>query len=435
MQACELKDKNVVVVGLGLTGQSCVEFLVANGAHVSAMDSRSALELKINIPIKLGEFDQEQLVQAELIIISPGVDPRHPAIQYAIAKGVEVIGDVELFARLNRVPVIAITGSNGKSTVTTLVFEIFKHAGKKTLMGGNIGTPVLELLDQPADFIVLELSSFQLETVRSLSPFIATILNVSDDHLDRHVTLENYQQVKQRVYANALHCIVNRDDSLTWSKLQDPVYTIGLSQNTPGFSWDKQSGQILHNGFAVLNTTHSQLVGSHNALNIQVAAACAMLAGIEMSCVQQTIDNFSGLSHRFETVLESNNVTWINDSKATNVGATLAAINSVVAKSSGNLILIAGGEGKGSDFTPLANAFKNSVSLLITLGVDGPKLAKLSDTSITVSTMLDAVKAAKQYSKPGDVVLLSPACASFDMFNNYQHRGDSFANAVLEVAA
>jgi UDP-N-acetylmuramoylalanine--D-glutamate ligase len=435
MKAMKLKNVNVVVVGLGLTGQSCVRFLVSKGANVIAMDSRSALQVDLSIPYFLGGFDSEKLKGAELILLSPGIDPKHKAIQEAVIAGVEIIGDVELFARFNRVPVIAITGSNGKSTVTTLVYEIFKAAGKQVLMGGNIGTPALELLDQKAEYIVLELSSFQLETIRSLNPLIATVLNVSDDHLDRHGCLEVYQQTKLAVYHNATHCIANRDDPLTWVEGQEAAYSMGLSPTKIGFSWNRASGQVLHNGVAIIETVNSQLTGSHNALNIQIAVACAMLTGISVECAQAVIDNFIGLSHRFETVLVANDVKWINDSKATNVGATLAAINSVRSELTGRLILIAGGESKGADFSPLAQVFEQYVSLLIAFGVDGNKLIKLKQDSVFVSSMKQAVETAKHYSMPGDVVLLSPACASFDMFKNYQDRGQCFAQSVREVAA
>lgn len=435
MKAMELKNVNAVVVGLGLTGQSCVRFLVSKGANVIAMDSRTSLQVDISTPYFLGEFDANKLKHADLILLSPGVDPKHKAIQEAVSAGVEIIGDVELFARFNRIPVVAITGSNGKSTVTTLVYEIFKAAGKKVLMGGNIGTPALELLDLQAEYIVLELSSFQLETIRSLDPLIATVLNVSDDHLDRHGSLEVYQQTKLAIYHNATHCIANRDDPLTWVEGQDLAYSMGLSQTEKGFSWDIDSGQILHNGSAIIETKDSQLTGSHNALNIQIAVACAMLTEIQLDCVQSVINNFVGLSHRFETVLVANDVKWINDSKATNVGATLAAINSVRSELVGRLILIAGGESKGADFTPLAPVFEHSVSLLIGFGVDGNKLTDLKPDSVFVNSMKEAVETAKHYSLPGDVVLLSPACASFDMFKNYQDRGQCFAQTVREVAA
>jgi UDP-N-acetylmuramoylalanine--D-glutamate ligase len=435
MKTMELKNVNAVVVGLGLTGQSCVRFLVSKGAKVTAMDSRTSLQLDIDTPYFLGDFDAEQLKNAELILLSPGIDPRHHAIQEATSAGVEIIGDVELFARFNRIPVIAITGSNGKSTVTTLVYEIFKAAGKQVLMGGNIGTPALELLDQDAEYIVLELSSFQLETIRSLTPFISTVLNVSDDHLDRHGSLEVYQQTKLAVYHHATHCIANRDDPLTWVEGQDAAYSMGLSQTQMGFSWNSVNGQILHNGTVIIETKNSQLTGSHNALNIQVAVACAMLAGIQLDCVQSVVNRFVGLSHRFETVLVANDVKWINDSKATNVGATLAAIKSVRSELVGRLILIAGGESKGADFTPLSSVLEQTVSLLIGFGVDGNKLTALKTNSVFVNSMKEAVETAKNYALPGDIVLLSPACASFDMFKNYQDRGQCFAKTVLEVAA
>ena len=435
MQKFTLVNKNIVVVGMGLTGQSCVRFLLTKGAKVMAMDSRSELTLSLDIPILLGELNVSKLLHADLIVLSPGVDLKTPAIEQAMDSGVPVIGDIELFAQFNTCPVIAITGSNGKSTVTHLVVEMCKAAGKKVLMGGNIGVPVLDLLEQSADVIVLELSSFQLETTCSLTPLVATVLNVTEDHLDRHGNLATYQKIKLSIYANSQFMVCNRDDVLSYPADINASISYGLSPSEVGFSWDKNQASILYDGKQFLDSKRCLLVGAHNMLNIQAAAALAKVLGIDDASIRQGAAQFGGLPHRCQTVSMFNNVRWINDSKATNIGATLAAINGLVSNIKGKLILIAGGEGKGADFSVMSECLSQSVGLLITFGKDGDKLACLHQNDVKVQSIQEAVLLAAKHSQAGDVVLLSPACASLDMFVNYQQRGDCFAQAVQGLAA
>lgn len=430
-----LVNKNVVVIGMGLTGQSVARFLLTKQAKVVAMDSRSELMLNLDIPLFLGELNPEKLSNSDLVVVSPGVNLANPAIQQAIAAGVQVIGDIELFAQFNTRPVIAITGSNGKSTVTQLVADMCAAGGKNVSMGGNIGLPALDLLEQSADGFVLELSSFQLETTYSLKPLVATVLNVTEDHLDRHGDMAIYQQLKLRVFNNCQFAVFNRDDLLAIPTNGQASMTYGMSPCEKGFSWDQDSACILFDNQKYLDSQACLLVGAHNMLNIQAAAALAKIFGIDDQSIQQAAQNFAGLPHRCQTVAVSNNVRWINDSKATNVGATLAAINGLAPQIQGRLILIAGGDGKGANFSSLAECFSQSVDLLITLGKDGDKIACLHANNIKVISIEAAVAAAHQYSLPGDMVLLSPACASLDMFDNYQQRGDCFAHAVKELAA
>jgi UDP-N-acetylmuramoylalanine--D-glutamate ligase len=435
VQKLTLANKNIVVVGMGLTGLSCVRFLLAKDANVIAMDSRNELTLSLDIPLFLGQFDVAKLIQADLIVLSPGVDLNTPAIQQAIESGVHVIGDIELFAQFNTCPVIAITGSNGKTTVTHLVTDMCKAAGKKVLMGGNVGVPALDLLGQAADIIVLELSSFQLETTDSLKPLVATVLNITEDHLDRHGDLATYQQIKLSVYKNSQFMVCNRDDILSYPINAKTTISYGLSKSSTGFSWDNDNSTILLDGKAFLDSKSCLLVGAHNMLNIQAAAALAKVYGIDDHSIRQGAQRFGGLPHRCQTVSMFNNVRWINDSKATNVGATLAAINGLVSHSTGKLILIAGGEGKGADFSIMGNCLTQSVGLLITLGKDGDKIACLHANNIKVQTIQEAVLVAAKHCQAGDIVLLSPACASLDMFVSYQQRGDLFIQAVQELAA
>lgn len=435
MQTPDLKNLNTVVVGLGLTGQACVRFLIQQGAKVTAMDSNVNAQVPVGAIAKLGEFDQQILCAADLVILSPGVNPNLPALQAAFANGTDVIGDVELFARFNQRPVIAITGSNGKSTVTCLVTEILNAAGKNAQMGGNIGTPVLELLASEADIFVLELSSFQLETLRSLTPVCATILNISEDHLDRHMSLAAYANAKQRIYHQAKYKVANRDDIKTWPKDYQSKTSFGLSYSPVGLSWDQQTKQILDHGQPLIGEQECGIFGLHNILNMQAAICCVKPFSVEKDTIKQVLANFKGLAHRFEVISEADNVRWINDSKATNIGATIAAIESLKNRSQGKLILIAGGDGKNANFTELQPILLASVDLLITLGKDGREIASLKPGSVEVSSMQEAVEFAHEIVESGDVVLLSPACASIDMFNNYQHRGDVFKQAVHKVAS
>ncbi|WJG08730.1 UDP-N-acetylmuramoyl-L-alanine--D-glutamate ligase [Aliiglaciecola sp. LCG003] len=433
MHKPDLQNKHVVVVGLGLTGQSCVRFLQSQGAKVTAMDTNPNKAMPEDVTLLTGEFDQGVLCSADMVVLSPGIDPRIGAVQGAISAGIEVIGDVELFARFNTIPVIAITGSNGKSTVTSLVAEILNCAGIKALMGGNIGTPVLELLHADAEYLVLELSSFQLETLSSLAPVSATILNVTEDHLDRHLTLANYSDAKQRIYHQAKYKIANRDDSQTWPQDYQPQLSFGLTQSDEGLSWDAQNNAILRNGLPLIVPVKSTLSGSHNMLNIQAAIACVLPLGIKVQAINLALGQFRGLSHRFELVSQFNHVRWINDSKATNVGATIAAIQSLANRSAGKLILIAGGDGKNADFTELQGTLLNDVDLVITLGKDGRTIAGLKPGSVEVASLEEAVAFAAKLVEKDDVVLLSPACASLDMFDNYQHRGEVFKQSVLAL--
>tara|TARA_R110000751_G_scaffold307911_1_gene435114 strand:- start:30974 stop:32236 length:1263 start_codon:yes stop_codon:yes gene_type:complete len=420
---------------MGLTGLSCVRFLLAKGANVIAMDSRNELTLKLDIPLILGELQVARLIQADLIVLSPGVDLYTPAIQKAVEAGVHVIGDIELFAQFNRAPVIAITGSNGKSTVTHLVVDMCKAAGKKVLMGGNIGVPALDLLEQEADLVVLELSSFQLETTYSLMPLAATVLNITEDHLDRHGDLSAYQRIKLSIYQSCQFKVYNRDDPLSYPDRLKVSLSYGLSPSNSGFSWDNENACILFDGKTFLDSKSCLLVGAHNMLNIQAAAALAKVFGIDDHSIRQGAQQFGGLPHRCQTVSMFNNVRWINDSKATNVGATLAAINGLVTNLEGKLILIAGGEGKGADFSVLKDCLTQFVGLVITLGKDGDKIAVLHSNNVKVQTIEEAVLVAAKHSQSGDIVLLSPACASLDMFVSYQQRGDCFAQAVQELTA
>ncbi|MBT1446507.1 UDP-N-acetylmuramoyl-L-alanine--D-glutamate ligase [Shewanella sp. JM162201] len=434
------KPHSHVVLGLGATGLSVVRFLSRKGIVPLVMDSRRqppgmdvlAKEFP-DVPLVTGGFDCRCLVQAQQIIISPGIAVDTPEVRAALDMGIEVIGDVELFAREiadRPACVLAITGSNGKSTVTTLVGEMAKADGKAVAVGGNIGVPALDLLLEPAELYVLELSSFQLETTHSLNCIAATCLNISEDHMDRYADLEAYRQAKMRLYPQSKISVYNRDDDAT--KPNDPCHCTTFGLGIPeGDDWGLMDGKVYHGSSEIMTLLDVALIGAHNHANLLAAMALCEAAGVSREAMVRVAREFTGLSHRCELVANHDNIAWVNDSKATNVGATVAALNGL-RDHLGDIILIAGGDGKGADFEPLREAL-NAVTHLITLGRDGDKIAALKDGAIKVSTMAEAVDKAKALANPGDIVLLSPACASLDMYSNFMARGADFRANVERV--
>ncbi|GAB2522510.1 UDP-N-acetylmuramoyl-L-alanine--D-glutamate ligase [Microbulbifer agarilyticus] len=441
-----------VVIGLGATGQSVVRFLLRQGISPVAVDSREAPpaleQFRAEYPdvaVECGPLSPETLRAASEIIVSPGVGVAEPAIAAAMAEGVPVVGDIELFARaLNdlevRPKIIAITGSNGKSTVTTLMGEMVSAAGASVEVGGNIGVPVLDLLAQcesnMPDVFVLELSSFQLETTYSLAPDVATILNMSADHMDRYPSMAAYHQAKQRVYRHAQQLVINRADPLTRGPLgKDRVeWSFGLDRpdlRQFGIIRDG-AGQWLAQGTEkLLRTDEMAMVGSHNIANALAALALGNAIDLDMPAMLQVLCHFTGLAHRCERVGDADGVVFVNDSKGTNVGATRAALDGL-ADGEHKIVLIAGGDGKGADFSPLGEAV-SALRGLVTIGVDGSKIASVfadGVPQVAASDMADAVRKARSMAQSGDFVLLSPACASFDMYRNFEARGEAFRRAV-----
>ena len=434
------KPYSHIVLGLGATGLSVVRYLCTQGVVPLVMDSRltppseSVLAKEYpNVDLITGEFDAGVLIQAEQIIISPGIALSTPAIAHAIKAGVEVVGDVKLFARaLNHQAacVIGITGSNGKTTVTTLVAEMARAAGMSYCVGGNIGIPVLDLLIEPVDLYILELSSFQLETTHSLRCIAATCLNISEDHMDRYSSIEAYRQVKLSLYAQSKAAFFNRNDILTFANKWGDLNSFGLDK-PQGDNWGLKEGYVVKGDTPIIPVSDFALVGKHNQANIIAAMALADRAGIEYGAMKQVAKTFLGVTHRCEQVGFINGVRYINDSKATNVGATLAALEGLVSLD-GHVILIAGGEGKGADFTPLSKGLAR-VKSLITLGRDGDEIGRLKAGYHSCSSMQEAVTKASELAQPGDIVLLSPACASLDMYENFMARGDDFKERVLNL--
>lgn len=438
----EQQSLPVLVVGLGLTGWSVVRYLQQRGAQVVVTDSRQnppyLQQLKTTYPeISFRHALQpEQIAQYQAVIASPGI----------AINGANVKGDIELFAQAAMAPIIAITGSNGKSTVTMLVTEMLGAGGYVALPGGNIGTPALDLLAQPIpDFYVLELSSFQLETTQSLRAKSAVVLNLSQDHMDRYQSLPAYANAKLGIYKNATAIVINRDDTelaLLYTRIYKKAgvatparLSFGLDQPTAsnfGIRVDKGRAFFAHADKLLAAVDDLLLQGAQNQLNVLAAMALISAAGVGLSAaIVQAAMRYPGLPHRCELVARHNQVSWINDSKGTNVGATLAAIHGITSP----LVLIAGGQGKGADFSPLKAALRGNARLVVLIGDDAQKIAQALGDSVEImraQSLQQAIAVAVARSQPGDSVLFSPACASFDMFENYRHRGDVFRQLVKQ---
>jgi len=436
----DYQGKKVVIIGLGLTGLSCVDFFLARGVTPRVMDTRAVppgLEkLPADVERWLGSLNNDWLLDADLIVASPGMALAHPSLMAAAAAGVEIIGDIELFCREAQAPIIAITGSNGKSTVTTLVGEMAQAAGWQVGVGGNIGLPALMLLDKPAQLYVLELSSFQLETTYSLRAAAATVLNVTEDHMDRYPEgMSQYRAAKLRIYDHAAVCVVNADDALTLPAQGADSRCVSFGIASGDYHLVQQQGNtcLQVKGENVLNTAGMHLTGQHNYTNALAALALADAVGVPRSSSLQALITFTGLPHRFQLVHEHQGVRWINDSKATNVGSTEAALKGL--QVAGTLWLLLGGDGKSADFSSLAPFLQGDNVRVYCFGRDGAQLALLRpEISVQTETMAEAMAQIAPQVGSGDMVLLSPACASLDQFKNFEQRGDLFAQLAQEMS-
>lgn len=441
-------DKQVVVIGLGKTGLSCVRYLSQFGCRVIVMDSRSEppnlSELNNdypNVTTILGRFDQEVLCSVDEIILSPGVALARTEIQAAIAVGVRVRGDIDLFVDAAKAPIVAITGSNGKSTVTTLLGDMAVNAGLNVGVGGNLGTPALELLDADKQLYILELSSFQLETTESLNAECVVLLNVTEDHMDRYSNKMAYLQAKQRVFRGAKHVVVNDDEVLSQPHVTIAMKLVHFGLSNPDlkkFSINERNGKrFISLGFDdLLPVSEVALKGQHNLSNVLAALALGSAVGLPTKAMLETLKVYKGLPHRCEYLRTINRVDYINDSKGTNAGATVTAIRSFGEESSGKVVLIAGGESKGADLRPLIEPMNKFGKVAILIGADGEKIEQVLASTVEikkVGSLEQAVQLAHQLAEPGDVVLLSPACASFDMFDSYMHRGEVFSKEVASL--
>lgn len=477
--AYNVREHSYVVGGLGVTGQACVRFLLQQKATVKAFDTRANFTLVTDpdsgLDTDMQAFMAEKVTCTALsedyfdgvdtLVLSPGLALNIEQVALAQKCGVEVIGDVELFARLNATKngatpakrVVGITGSNGKTTVTLLVNHLLKSCGVKSIEAGNVGRPVLEALQSDADVVVMELSSFQLETTSSLELEAATVLNISDDHLDRHGTLEAYIDAKHRIFDNAKSAIVWRDgefvapDEQILSEAGEPltgelstgllasqhIIEYGLGESSNGFALSSsliEGGQYLtFNGEKLIALSNIHLAGMHNVLNIMAALGICLQLGVSPELAVKHLYSFKSAPHRCVEIARVNDIRYIDDSKATNIGATVAALEGLAPTIQGKLILIAGGDAKGADIASLSPYLTKYVSHVFALGKDAHLFEESFAHTTRVATMKDAVKAATRLAAPGDVVLLSPACASLDMFKNYMHRGDVFKQDVHDL--
>lgn len=435
----DYQGKKVVIIGLGLTGLSCVDFFLARGVTPRVVDTRVSPpgldKLPEQVERYVGGLQEAWLMDADLIVASPGIALATPALCDAAEAGIEIVGDIELFCREAQAPIVAITGSNGKSTVTTLVGDMARAAGWSVGVGGNIGVPALELLKQECQLYVLELSSFQLETTYSLHAAAATILNVTEDHSNRYpLGLQQYRAAKLRIYENAAVCVVNADDALTMPVRGADDRCLSFGVDVGNYHLNRQQGEtwLRVNGERVINTREIKLVGQHNYTNALAALALADTVGIPRASALAALTDFTGLGHRFQLVLDRNDVRWINDSKATNVGSTEAALSGL--HIDGTLHLLLGGDGKSADFSPLKPYLQGDNVRLYCFGRDGDLLAALCpENAKRTETMAQAMTLISQQVGPGDVVLLSPACASLDQFRSFEQRGDEFARLAEEL--
>jgi UDP-N-acetylmuramoylalanine--D-glutamate ligase len=450
MTGSKPKPSAAVIVGLGRTGLSAARYLHARGWRIAVTDTRAQppelerlRELDPNIAVRLGGLDAQLLDDAVCVVASPGVSLAEPFFAEAQRRGLEVVGDIELFARAVDAPVAGITGTNGKSTVTTLLGRIAERAGVKVRVGGNLGEPALDLLSAQGDaprteLYVLELSSYQLEATLSLDLKAAAVLNVSPDHLDRYSSVEEYAAAKARIFARCDAAVINLDDPLVVAMPSPGQKTVSFSLRASiGADYavaEKDGWWLTRKGEFLLPVSAMKIAGLHNAANALAALALGEALGLPMESMLTELASFPGLPHRAQWVADVKGVRYINDSKGTNVGATLAAVQGM----EGPLVIIAGGDGKNQDFAPLRAAFKGKVRQVVLIGRDAPAIERaLQGVCATerAASLEDAVRAAARVAQQGDTVLLSPACASLDMFRDYVHRGSVFEQAVKELAA
>lgn len=432
----------LLIVGLGATGYSAAQFLQKTPIKFAVIDSRkhpplidTLREQMPDVPVFSGGFDQAAFEVATHLLVSPGVSLNEKTIHKAMQAGVTVLSDIDLFACATDKPIIAITGSNGKSTVTTMLGDMGNAAGVKTAIGGNLGTPALDLLQQNADLYVLELSSFQLERTTVLNAKAATVLNVSPDHLDRHDGIHGYAREKQRIFRGDGAIILNADDPLVMAMQAEgrDCLTFSTRQRADFYLQRGAADSLMHGEQKLMAAGELRLEGTHNIANALAALALGHAVGLDTAAMCNALKKFKGLAHRMQKVAEVRGIRWVNDSKATNIGACIAALQGYDRK----VILIAGGDGKGADMRELVPAVKAKTKSVILMGKDAELINQALDGCVPVyfaANMKEAVKIAAEQAEAGDSVLLSPACASLDQYKSYADRGNKFAEAVMELA-
>jgi len=442
----ELRGKNIMVVGMARTGIATARFLLDRGARVTVSEAKPAAQLPAEalalaqqgVLLETGGHRMETVRGAELIVVSPGVPLDIAPLREADNSGIEIISEIELAYRFLQTPLIAVTGTNGKTTTTSLLGELFQHAGKKVFVGGNIGTPLIAYVSGPQDrdFVIAEISSFQLEGIKAFRPFISVLLNITEDHLDRYQSFAEYSAAKGRIFLNQTgedFAVLNYDDpqvrALDRAIRAQKVFFSTRQPLPDGISYNGALHLRLRGEDERITIAGALLTGIHNVENMMAAAAVGFVCGLSLQSMQQALVRFSGLKHRMELVDEIRGVTFYNDSKATNVGAVVKSLESLPAP----LVLIAGGKDKGGSYSPLQSLLQQKVKLLILLGEARERMrAELGgevETAMTAS-LDEAVRTAFSRSEAGDTVLFSPACSSFDMFTSYEHRGACFKELV-----
>ncbi|MDC0609282.1 UDP-N-acetylmuramoyl-L-alanine--D-glutamate ligase [Vibrio sp.] len=431
----------VVVVGLGVTGLSVINFLKRyhSDVVVKVIDTRPSPPGMESVPSEVecftGGWQQDWLHNADLVVVNPGIALAKPEIQSVIERNIPVVGDIELFAWHADKPVIAITGSNGKSTVTDLTGVLARASGLSVGVGGNIGVPALELLNQSHDLYVLELSSFQLETTSSLSLKAAAFLNLSEDHMDRYDSMESYRQAKLRIFRHADTAVINRDDNATHpDDFSGKIVDFSITDSSADYCRSNIDDEewLVVNSTPYLRTSQLSLVGKHNVANVLTVLALLHEIDVDFDSISEALKSYRGLTHRCQLVEDKDGILWINDSKATNVASTQAALAGLTYP--GTLYLLVGGIGKGADFSPLAPILKTLKVELCCFGRDGKQFLSLHPSAQYFETMEDIIKSIRPRLKSGDIVMLSPACASMDQFKNFMARGDVFAQLAEQYA-
>lgn len=438
------RSSRVLVVGLGSTGLSVARFLSNRGIQLAVADTRAnppgLAELRECLPdvaVFLGGFDAAAFARATHLVVSPGVALETPAVRQAARSGMPVFGDLDLFACVAQAPVIGITGANGKSTVTTLLGLMAEASQRKVKVGGNLGTPMLDLLDGEAELYVLELSSFQLERSNLLEAEAATVLNISPDHLDRYPDIQAYADAKRRIFKGQGLMVLNADDAMVEKMAEEGRRCVRFSlQETADAEYrlGRVAGQewLVCGDESLMPVAEIRLKGRHNVANSLAAVALGDAVGLSRPAMAQALREFAGLDHRMQWIADVDGVSYINDSKATNVGACVAALEGL----SDPVVLIAGGDGKGADFSALAEVVVGKVRAAVLMGRDAPLLEQTLVpvvATVRVDTMKQAVATARKLAQKGDIVLLAPACASLDQYKDYRERGRMFADAVRSL--
>jgi UDP-N-acetylmuramoylalanine--D-glutamate ligase len=440
--ALDPQTAKVLVVGLGDTGISVAHYLQSLNFNFAITDSRAQppkmdelFKQMPDTPVFTGGFDEAAFKVATHLVVSPGVSLNEQAIIKAVANGSKIVSDIDLFACSVDAPIVAISGSNGKSTVTTMLGEMAKAAGMKVGVGGNLGTPALDLLELDAQLYVLELSSFQLERTSALNAAAATVLNVSADHLDRHLDMDEYAREKQRVFRGDGVMVINADDPAVCAMTDDrrKIFTFSINNKADfHLAFQGDTEYLMHGSANLMPLADLPLEGRHNAANALAALALGVAVGLDEQVMCGALRKFKGLSHRMQRVAEIRGVTWVNDSKATNIGACIAALQGYARK----VVLIAGGDAKGADMNELRPAIKEKAKSVVLMGKDAGMIKKALNDCVPVYTadnMAQAVQIAANLADAGESVLLSPACASLDQYKNYQDRGEKFTKAVLAL--